>query len=393
MKKLLSVIAILLIAVMLVTALAACGEGEDTENNDKDNKQDTVKDKNEATDSSPESDEKLLKDKGYTVSNFTSSALIGTYASSIGADRGDVISVTTATNNEKEATVYIYYFKDAATAKACYDANWADYSTYHLLGSRIIFDNGADKVFDYGGSQSGTNTSDEPVDNGLKYSFNETEKTASVDQYDYDDAEVVIPSSVYGYTVVNIGGSVFYGKSLKKVTIPDTVKTIEGGAFKNCVNLTDVRIPDSVTSIGGYCFEGCTALESIVLPASVTSIGPRCFQECTALKGVLFSAQVDCISDGLFSTCSSLTTITLPETVTEIERYAFVKCSSMKTIKIPEGVTIIGENAFDRTALGEIYFDGTADQWRAIELGRQWNYDCKSITIHCSNDDLTITRD
>ena len=51
------------------------------------------------------------------------------------------------------------------------------------------------------------------------------------------------------------------------------VLAIDGGAFKDCYNLTSVTIPNSVTSIGGGAFKGCSALTSIIIPNSVTSIG------------------------------------------------------------------------------------------------------------------------
>lgn len=39
-----------------------------------------------------------------------------------------------------------------------------------------------------------------------------------------------------------------------KVTIPDGVTSIAGGAFENCSQITEVAIPDSVNSIGSSAF-------------------------------------------------------------------------------------------------------------------------------------------
>lgn len=45
--------------------------------------------------------------------------------------------------------------------------------------------------------------------------------------------------------------------ALGGVTLPDSVTTIDVGAFGGCYSLTSVTIPDSVTSIGEGAFFGC----------------------------------------------------------------------------------------------------------------------------------------
>ena len=56
-------------------------------------------------------------------------------------------------------------------------------------------------------------------------------------------------------------------------TIPNSVTSIGGSAFRDCIGLTSVTIPNSVTSIGNYAFSGCSGLTSVTIPNSVTSIG------------------------------------------------------------------------------------------------------------------------
>ncbi|MBO6052205.1 MAG: leucine-rich repeat domain-containing protein, partial [Clostridia bacterium] len=46
---------------------------------------------------------------------------------------------------------------------------------------------------------------------------------------------------------------------LKKVKLPDSVKTIGANAFSKCENLESVTIPSSVTSIKYEAFADCTA--------------------------------------------------------------------------------------------------------------------------------------
>ncbi len=51
--------------------------------------------------------------------------------------------------------------------------------------------------------------------------------------------------------------------SLKSVTIPVTVTTIDSDAFADCISLTSVHIPSGVTYADTTAFSGCTSLAAI----------------------------------------------------------------------------------------------------------------------------------
>ena len=75
------------------------------------------------------------------------------------------------------------------------------------------------------------------------------------------NAVVSIPSFVNNFNVISIGDSAFYGcKSLRSITIPDSVTSIGDEAFSGCESLERIKIPDSVTSIGDEAFSGCESL-------------------------------------------------------------------------------------------------------------------------------------
>lgn len=157
--------------------------------------------------------------------------------------------------------------------------------------------------------------------------------------------------------------------TLTTFQIPDTVKTIEYRAFKNCTNLASITIPEGVTKINFYAFEGCTALTSVTIPKGVTridyctfegctaltsinipegvtEIGISAFRDCTALTSVTIPGSVTEINSDAFMGCTALTSITIPGSVTEICKKAFMNCAALTSVTISEGVTKIAEEAF-----------------------------------------------
>ena len=108
-----------------------------------------------------------------------------------------------------------------------------------------------------------------------------------------------------------------------------------------------------MTDIGSSAFGYCSSLTSIEIPAGVTSIGSSAFEDCSSLASVTFAegSRLTSIGDSAFSMCSSLTSIEIPAGVTSIGDYAFYQCSSLETI----------------------YYNGTEEQWNAIEKGANWD--------------------
>ncbi len=80
--------------------------------------------------------------------------------------------------------------------------------------------------------------------------------------------------------------------TLAEVVFPESLTVIGEGAFYNCDALTSVVIPSAVTEIKKTAFYGCDALTSVTVPESVTTIGEAAFAGCKADK-VVFSAKAD----------------------------------------------------------------------------------------------------
>ena len=170
-------------------------------------------------------------------------------------------------------------------------------------------------------------------------------------------------------------------KSLKTLTIGNSVTSIGEGAFMDCSGLTEVTIPGSVTSIGALAFDRCSGLTEVTIPNSVTSIGEGAFWDCSSLTEVTISDGEDILafltsaSSPIFNgspvetlylgrTISgrmsfigikSLKTLTIGNSVTSIDDFAFAQCSGLTEVTIPNSVTSIGEGAFwDCSSLTEV---------------------------------------
>jgi hypothetical protein len=88
--------------------------------------------------------------------------------------------------------------------------------------------------------------------------------------------------------VTNLGDSAFYGSTLTKVVIPNSVTSIGVGAFNLCWNLTSVTLPNGLTAIGVDAFYECNSLTNVIIPASVTIIGDGAFAESSSLVTAYF---------------------------------------------------------------------------------------------------------
>ncbi len=156
--------------------------------------------------------------------------------------------------------------------------------------------------------------------------------------------------------------------------LPDSVCTIDNGAFYECRDITGIVIPERVVSIGRRTFFRCDRLSSVVLPSNLDFIGEEAFSECEALEEILLPKGLSKIAKGVFSH-SGLKSIAIPEGITRIEGSAFTSCSNLQTVSIPESVTFIGNSAFRFcSALKEIQLPPAMETISATAF-----FDCNSL--------------
>ena len=172
-------------------------------------------------------------------------------------------------------------------------------------------------------------------------------------------ATTVIPTSV-GL----INECAFAGATMTEITIPDSVKKIEAGAFYNCVNLKSVVFGKGLKSIMGKntflsipaAFCNCKSLEAVVLPASLDWVGTTPFVGCDKLCSIVVeegntkydsrnncNAVIDTRYNILMFGCK---TTVIPESVVEIETGAFEGCNGLINVTVPANVVKFGLQIF-----------------------------------------------
>ena len=134
----------------------------------------------------------------------------------------------------------------------------------------------------------------------------------------------------------------------KNSVIPNSVTSIEDGAFRGCSGLTELTLPNSITSIGDFAFSLCSGLTELTLPNSLTEIGKSAFRGCSGLTELTLPNSVTSIGDGAFRGCRGLTGLTLPNSVTSIGESAFYLCSGLSKItSLAEIPPVCGSGVFD----------------------------------------------
>jgi len=182
-------------------------------------------------------------------------------------------------------------------------------------------------------------------------------KAVAITKYVGFKQAVRIPPVINKLPVASIGDYAFAETGITSVVLPNSVTSIEEGAFTNCKRLASINIPNNVTSIEEWAFRDCTSLTSINIPNSVTDIVEGAFLGCTSLTAINVSGDNSRYSsvDGVLFNKSKTILIqfpggktgayAIPNSVTNIWKWAF-RYTGLDGVTIPNSVTSIGSEAF-----------------------------------------------
>lgn len=219
--------------------------------------------------------------------------------------------------------------------------------------------------------------------------------------------DVVVPSTLGGYTVTGIGSGAFANcTNMKSLVLTDSIVSIEDpkpnyiGPFEDCINLEIVIFGKNLTRIPRSAFRGCTGLKNINIPDNITSIGESAFCNCDSLESIIIPGSIKEIPAGCFYSCESLNSITLEEGVISIIPYdsmdgwvsgngyretigSFAFCKNLSTVSLPSTLTKIGYDIFWQSEkITDVYYNGTKEQWDLINIGSSGNESLKNASIH-----------
>ncbi len=171
----------------------------------------------------------------------------------------------------------------------------------------------------------------------------------SIDNGAFDNCrsilDVTIPQYVLDVGVASVFGTSY--QSISNVVLSTGVRHIAMEAFKNCASLHRIKIPNGIEAIPERAFEGCVSLEYVNLPNGIRMLEPHSFARCSALKNMSFPNGIEGIAPFAFEGCSALEKIDLPDSVRFIAEGAFAGCSSLKRAILREGLDGIDSMAFE----------------------------------------------
>lgn len=150
--------------------------------------------------------------------------------------------------------------------------------------------------------------------------------------------EVVIPE----YVRCMREGIFRDNEAVMSVVIPNTVKVIPKECFCHCTSLRRVTLPEGVRIENG-AFAWCYNLKDIENLDKASYIGPHSIM-ATAIESITFPAHQEVIENSTLLKCAHLKSVKLGENVKKICENVFYDVDSLESIHIPRGVTEIAKN-------------------------------------------------
>lgn len=233
---------------------------------------------------------------------------------------------------------------------------------------------------------------------GIAYDLNRENMTATVvsDCYwDADDNEIelcptysgniVIPEEItvdgVDYTVTEIGKWTFMFRALESLSLPSTLKTIQGTAFAFVEGLKTLKIPASVENIIPCIFAFCDDLETLEIEEGNKNY---VFED----RFLMTADRTRLISAIGLANIGKQENVVVPSTVKSIEYGAMYGAYGMANITLPEGLETIGTSAFSCSGITSLHIPASVT---TIEDGfLTYANKLKEVTVAEGNANYTV---
>ena len=215
----------------------------------------------------------------------------------------------------------------------------------------------------------------------FKYTENNGEVIITGLKEGVSDTSIVIPETIDGMPVVEIGPKAFEFTSITDIKIGGNIRKIGDDAFYNCDELSSVTWNCPCDVISKYCFFKCSKLTSfdfsnikkieeyaffrsglqeVCLPEKIECISEWTFGVCSELHSVAWNCACDVIPANCFFECSKLTNFDFSG-IKKIEKYAFGR-SGLQEVCLPKNIEILEDGTFGRcNGLRSVTWNGTCD--------------------------------
>ena len=228
------------------------------------------------------------------------------------------------------------------------------------------------------------------------FEFVITDGAAAITAYIGNDFHVLVPDTLDGAPVREIGETAFYESDVLEVVLPDSIEVIGPFAFSGCTHMVRLHLPSALKAVPSGMLESCFRLDWLNLEQTqIQTIGAAAFWGDQYLEEIGFPDTLESIEHdnfvmcdylGYFSvsdTCVGFTTdadgqvllsrdgktllhagcwlgtdgdgYIVPDGVEIIRSYAFAESINLTTVTLPDSLREIGGCAFFNTALKELH--------------------------------------
>lgn len=259
---------------------------------------------------------------------------------------------------------------------------------------------------------------DEYRDDEFTYTIDEKTNTATLTSLNFDEAgfsllfdtKFVIPSTIRGYPVTEIGPNFFVRKTIDEegnefeedyatymfadeiVFNEDSkLEKIGDRAFANLSSLTKITFPESLQVIGNGAFEATSLSGELHFNKNLTKIGNSAFAYNVNLTSVTFEegSKIKIIGENAFLSDDIISSVEFPEGLEEIRDEAFSGCNDITSVNLPSSISIIGSGAFkNMTSLQSINVSENNKNYATLN-GNLYSRDMKKLIRYCYKDNET----
>ncbi len=180
--------------------------------------------------------------------------------------------------------------------------------------------------------------------------------------------------------VRTIGYECFYWNAMTTIHIPASVKEIGYNAFDSCDNLESITVAADnafYTSYNGalyskdmttvYRYPQAAKTKLIIVPDGVRTIEGNAFSDCINVVNIWLPDGITEIERYTFTHCDKLTYIRLPETLTTLGYAPFYRCFDLHCIYLPDSLTSIDPYNDKAYLASKVFYAGSPAQWAQIE--------------------------